>query len=355
MEGIVRQPVYRLAIQLLLWAGIWLLLPLLAGESFSTEASVWARWGFLATGAAILVLLNLWVLLPYFYFQRRFLLYFLLGLTALIVIGLMMEYLRRELGWTGEFRGRMPRRGGSTEGKREGLFSMMAVFRLIPYLISFLGSAFVEITFYTISREKERIQMHSEKLESEMKWLKWQTNPHFLFNALHNIYALAVMKSDQAPDQLLRLSEMLRYMLYECNENRVPLEKEVEYLRNYIALKQLKDSEGLNVSLEVSGPVGQHIIAPMLLLPFVENAFKHSDIENRAHGWIQIRMSVEEGQLHFNVRNSLPQKAYTKDHQGGIGHKNVGRMLDLAYPNRHTLSIEQGTDYFEADLSLNLS
>ena len=350
MEWIVRQPAYRLALQILLWAGMWLLLPLLSGESYNDELWVWRRWGMLAFGAAILVLVNIWVLIPHLYQKRRFLLYLFVGLVSVILVKMGTEWLSTELGWNNFRRG--PRRGPDP---KEGLFSMRQVFGMIPYAVAFLGSAFVEITFFTISSEKERAQIRSEKLESEMKWLKWQTNPHFLFNALHNIYALSVMKSDKAPDHLLRLSEMLRYMLYECNEERVPLENEIEYLHNYIALQQLKDSQGLNIELQINGEVKGKQMAPMLLLPFVENAFKHSHIENREHGWIRMDLSVDHSDLSFTVRNSLPQKKYTKDEYGGIGHKNVVRMLDLAYPDKHQLSIAEGDDYFEVNLKLRLS
>ena len=154
----------------------------------------------------------------------------------------------------------------------------------IPLLISFVGSTLIELTLFANKKEKAAISIEKEKLDTEMKFLKSQINPHFLFNALNNIYSLTVIKSDKAPDNLMRLSEMLRYMLYDSNDGTVPLHKEIDYLENYVSLALLKDSRGLNVKVDLDKGHPDLRVVPLLFIPFVENAFKHSKIEDLNNG-----------------------------------------------------------------------
>ena len=204
-------------------------------------------------------------------------------------------------------------------------------------------------------REKEAVELQKEKLETEMKFLRSQINPHFLFNALNNIYSLSVLEPERTPDYLLKISGMLRYMLYECNADTVPLSKEVEYLRNYVDIGQLKDSRGLNIELQLPGEDSQLPVAPLLFVPFVENAFKHSRIEDVDKGWIRIQLEVgEDKQVHFRVENSLPDTAGAKDPASGIGLRNVRRRLELLYPERHELRVEEKEDTFCVSLKLEL-
>ncbi|MEZ4921346.1 MAG: histidine kinase, partial [Saprospiraceae bacterium] len=190
---------------------------------------------------------------------------------------------------------------------------------------------------------------------AELMFLKSQTNPHFLFNALNNIYTLTVLKSDQAPDNLLKLSGMLRYMLYECKSERVPLEKELEYIKNFTDLYLLKDSRGLNVKTQLDTSRPELPISPMLLIPFVENAFKHSKIEDIEHGWITIDLTTKDDTLQFVVANSKPETAGSKDQQGGIGLQNVQRQLELLYPENHALEILDESDRYQVTLKIKLT
>ncbi|MBI5915573.1 MAG: histidine kinase, partial [Bacteroidetes bacterium] len=244
----------------------------------------------------------------------------------------------------------------SREGDRPGaspFHAMKYIGGAMPYFTALIGSALFEIARFAKQKEKEAAESRSEKLEAEMKFLKSQFNPHFLFNALNNIYALTVIKSDQAPDNLLKLSGMLRYMLYDCKADTVPLGKEIEYLRHFIDLHLLKDSRGLNVKTELDDSRPDLKIAPMLLLPFVENAFKHSRIEDLENGWISIKLSTTDAQeVVFEVKNSLPKTGFTKDKIGGIGLQNVQRQLELIYPDHHELHISQENDAFEVFLKI---
>ena len=197
--------------------------------------------------------------------------------------------------------------------------------------------------------------LKSEKLKAEMDFLKSQINPHFLFNALNNIYTLSVIKSDNTPENLLKLSGMLRYMLYDCKEDRVPLKKELEYIDNFISLNKLKDSQGLNIELELDRSQPDLRVAPLIFIPFIENAFKHSKIEDLENGWIKLSLKIQDQTLFFNVKNSISKTTFTKDKVGGIGLRNVKRQLELVYPNKHDLIINKTDTAFEVSLKIDLN
>ena len=143
-------------------------------------------------------------------------------------------------------------------------------------------------------------------------------------------------------------------MLYECNEDKVPLEKEITYLENYIALKLLKDSRGMKVSVNLEKNHSNQLIAPMLLIPYVENAFKHGNVEDLEKGWIQIDLKTRDKKLIFDVKNSYTTTVSTKDKVGGIGLVNVNRQLDLLYPNKHQLAVTNKEGIYSAHLEIDL-
>jgi LytS/YehU family sensor histidine kinase len=147
---------------------------------------------------------------------------------------------------------------------------------------------------------------------------------------------------------------MLRYILHDCKAEKVPLGKEIEYLRHFIDLQLLKDSRGLNVKVNLDDSKPDLMIAPMLLIPFVENAFKHSRIEDLQNGWIDIHLQTQPDHVVFEVKNSLPKEGFTKDKIGGIGLENVKRQLELLYPGKHHLDINQTEDEFAVFLKLFL-
>ena len=204
-------------------------------------------------------------------------------------------------------------------------------------------------------KEQESSLLKNQMLEAESQILKWQINPHFLFNTLNNIYALSQMKSDRAPDAVHRLSEMLRYVIYDCNEEFVSLEHEINYIKSYIALQLLKDDEISNVNFEFSEINTKLKIAPMLLISFIENSFKHSKIEDLNNGWIDIKIRTKEEQLKLEIKNSIPDIEPSKDKQGGIGLDNVKRRLELIYPQKYNLNIEKTEKEYAVYLTIELS
>lgn len=336
---------------LLFWVGIWLVIALiLSNDVFAAEA--YLRSGLLTTAIAILTYWNLQVLIPQLLLPKKYLLYIILSIASILLVSWFLEMLNNSLIEVSPEMERRMRRGKRFFKKFPNAHLFRLLSRLAPLLVAYVISSIYEITRVANRREQESIKLQSEKLETEMKFLKSQINPHFLFNALNNIYSLTVMKSDSAPDNLMKLSNMLRYMLYDCSAEKVPLQKEIAYLKNYIDLQLLKDSRGLNVKVDLEDGQPNLMIAPMLFIPFVENAFKHSKIEDLKTGWIELSLKTVENTLHFSVANSIPDSSFSKDKAGGIGLKNVERQLDLLYPQRHQLSIDQDKDRFSVDLKI---
>lgn len=200
--------------------------------------------------------------------------------------------------------------------------------------------------------QKQKSELKEKTKSSELALLRTQINPHFLFNTLNNLYSLVYKKSDQAPSVVMKLSEIMRYMLYDANTDKVLLEKEIEYLNSFIEINELRLMEGKFVQFEVSGEIANRLIPPMLLIPFVENAFKHGRKKYKTPG-IVIQLSLREDLLSFDVMNYLVQHPTgNKDQQGGVGLDNVKKRLDLLYPGTHQLTIEKGIETFHVHLSI---
>ncbi|HEY9048185.1 MAG TPA: two-component regulator propeller domain-containing protein [Ohtaekwangia sp.] len=203
----------------------------------------------------------------------------------------------------------------------------------------------------TIRKEQS---LKSIQLESELAFLKSQVNPHFLFNTFNNIYALCQVNSKNAAPMVGKVSEMMRYMIYDCAADRVPLQKEIEYLRNYMDLNQLKSARRLNTEFSIEGSPDGLRIVPLLLINFLENSFKHSDIYSNGDGFIQMRLHLEGQELSFTIINSFRERSIQNNNQTGIGLTNVKHRLALLYAGKHTLRLEKNTRIFEVQLKLKL-
>jgi two-component system LytT family sensor kinase len=197
-------------------------------------------------------------------------------------------------------------------------------------------------------------QLRIEKQEAELNYLKSQTNPHFLFNTLNNIYSLARDKSDLAPEAILRLSKILRFMLYETNGAYIAIEQELKIITDYIALERLRYDESLIVNFNHDIEDTRQSLPPLLLIPLVENAFKHGVSETRGRPYVDIHLSVKNRLLTFIVKNSseaYPEAAVVKEH---IGLSNLRRQLQLLFSD-HNLTVQQGDSVFTATLKINLA
>ena len=227
---------------------------------------------------------------------------------------------------------------------------------LFPSVLVFIVSVFYSIVVEKVRVEKRQKEQEALQLEMELKFLRSQINPHFLFNVLTNLVSLARKKSDQIESSLLMLSGLMRYMLYDA-AHRIPLQQEAEFLENYIALQKLrygKDVEIIsNIDIEQKEQTGYNI-EPMLLIPFVENAFKHgTGYPHRT--FVLSKLIVREDTLVFNVKNKFDPNTYTsKDEISGIGLGNVRLRLEILYPGRHDLEIQTGNSQFCIQLTLKL-
>lgn len=204
-------------------------------------------------------------------------------------------------------------------------------------------------------REKKELQTRS--MQTELQFLKSQINPHFLFNTLNNLYALTLKKSDKAPEIVIKLSEMMRYMLYDCNEKRVFLEKELKYIENYLDLEKLRQGKKVDIQFTLDGEVNKQKIAPLLFIPFLENSFKHGLSNVLTHGYVHILVKIEGDKLMFRIENSKPERIASSEFKqvGGIGLVNLKRRLYLQYPDQHELTISETPTHYTATLHITLS
>jgi sensor histidine kinase YesM len=215
----------------------------------------------------------------------------------------------------------------------------------------------IKLTKSWLETQRRHQALEKEKLETELKFLKYQFNPHFLFNSINSIFFLIHKNPDMASASLAKFSELLRHQLYECNDEQIPLDKEIAYLENFIELEKLRQNENLTVSADLEQVDCLDMgIAPFILMTFVENAFKHVSKDKSQPSWIRIGLAINGMQLHFNVANSTSGNGAAEVvNYGGIGLKNVQRRLDLIYPGQYQLDIQHQPGSFVAKLELQLT
>lgn len=205
-------------------------------------------------------------------------------------------------------------------------------------------------------REKEKSELQRITSETELKFLKSQINPHFLFNSLNSIYSLTLKKSDNAPQTVLKLSEMLRYLLYEAGEKKVSIDKEIAYLNNYLELERIRLGTRGKIIFETEIDSEEYLIEPMLIMPFVENCFKHGLNTLATGGWVSILLNIKNGVLNAEISNNIKGEKtdYKEDRVGGIGIVNVKKRLKLLYPGKHKLLITNTNNVYKIDLELTI-
>ena len=241
-------------------------------------------------------------------------------------------------------------------GHKMSIQERLTSFKLIFGEFSFITYPTIIMGFIRFYKNQQRLsKIEEEKKSMELKVLKNQLNPHFLFNTLNNLYALTLKKDDNAPEVISKLSEILDFVLYRCNEDFVSIENEIKLLKNYIALEKLRYNEN---RLEISflhNVDSRTKIIPLILLTFIENAFKHSVINETGKAKINIVLKTENNQVIFKVQNKKPQNELTKaiDFQK-IGLENVRKQLELLYPKKHILSIDEDNKNFSLELTLNV-
>ncbi|MBE7175502.1 MAG: sensor histidine kinase [Mucilaginibacter polytrichastri] len=285
---------------------------------------------------------NFLVLLPRLLNRKRYFRYVLAMIAIILVVSLVKYMLARMFGRV------VLMRNGMSHPLTFAQYYLSAVFTTLMF---FFLSAALRFGLDWFRNDRIRRELENEKLSAELAFLKSQINPHFLFNSLNNIYSLAYQKSESTPEAVLKLSEIMRYMLYESNDKLVDMDKEIGYLRNYIDLQKLRFGNRAAVEMRVAGETSGRLIAPMILVSFVENAFKHGLVSDTAKPII-IDMTMTRGMLDFTVHNA--KSSYNKDKTGGIGLVNVRRRLELLYPGRYTLKVDNEMDNYTTHLTLKL-
>lgn len=204
------------------------------------------------------------------------------------------------------------------------------------------------------NKQQANLKLVKAKAEAEIKLLKGQLHPHFLFNSLNNIYSLALTKSDLTADSILKLTELLDYLVYRANLDKVPVSKEVQLLNNYIGLEQLRYGDHLRIETNISVQNDNLLVAPLLLLPFAENCFKHGGPGKDGLFRVNIELQADDRNLVFYIWNSKKNGLENKKHSGGLGLQNIRQRLALLYPGRHQLSIHNLPDAHSARLEINM-
>ena len=303
-------------------------------DQFALEVVV--RNGLLA----LLIYANLLVLIPRYAQERKVITYVLLLMLSLGVYVMLKN--AHDVYLNGFVLG--------DESRQFLFYNSYYNFSIAIFYLAFGVALYLSKAWY-FQRELIR-KMEVEKLSSELEYLKAQINPHFVFNSINTIYFQIDKQNIHARESLSAFSEMLRYQLYECNGYEIPIEKEIIYLKNYVGLQRMRKDENYNISLIIDEDLKGFNISPLLLIPFVENAFKHvSHHPNKNQ--VRIAIGKHKNNLEFSVFNTKEAKTHTNGY-AGIGLKNAKRRLELLYKDRHKLMIDNGLDCYEINLSLQI-
>lgn len=287
---------------------------------------------------------NYLILLPYFLLKNKTFKYFAYTVLSLIVLGFLQRIINYHALTI--------------------IYPDMNDFGLwIPYkflqastilaspLIYFIG---ISVIWKVAELQKRAKNLENEKLQSELKYLKSQINPHFLFNTLNNIYGLALEKSKKTPELILKLSDFLSFSLYESNQALISLEKEIALMNDFIALEKSRFEDRVQVKVSISENIGQIFIPPLILVPFVENAFKHSLKDETETATITIKLTITENKLKFSIVNSRPHTSEKSSKKQGLGLVNIKKRLAIIYNENYTLDIMEEERKYTIQLNIDL-
>jgi len=332
-----------------------------ASHDFTLNLKIW--FIYLA-----LFYVNYSLLMPYFLFVKKYILYIILLLV--LISGLFsIKYNIDEKLFFDPVRNErihfMPRQLSDESRPPMNMTPVKPqFFRKMPFGRSFIPglSQLLMIVLASISLrliqkwqddEKMRSEIEKEKISTELSYLKQQINPHFLFNAINSIYSLSLLKKPSTSDAILKLSSIIRYMLYETDKKFVTLNDEIQAIKDYIELQKLRLNEKVKLTFRVKGDTEPYSIVPLLLIPLIENAFKHG-VDNINNSFIDINIEVENDSLNLKIRNTIVPKSGKNANESGIGIKNIVRRLELLYPQAYLFNAAPEDDCFLVLLKLRL-
>jgi len=314
--------------------------------------SFWIKQAVLFTLLITIFYLNVYLWFPRFLAKNRYGRFIMFNMISVVLLAVMMEQVKIFINHSEQmdraFKMAREANGDKKTHDRLDYFSMLTALIIIGISTSVAAVQNAE-------RDKQyRQNLEQEKINSELSFLKAQINPHFFFNTLNNIYALTVIDVEAAREALHKLSRMMRYVLYETQHGTVLLSQEIAFAQDYIQLMQLRLTDKVSVSLKPPHPLHDVSIAPMLFLPFIENAFKHG-VSAVQPSHIDIKIWQEGHKVYIDVRNTLfTEKRTVLDESNGIGLTNTQRRLDLLYPGKYQLDVSENTDEKEFEVHLEL-
>jgi sensor histidine kinase YesM len=314
---------------------------LMPTESIDWSSMITRHWLPLIFSASLFYL-------NYFYLIRKFLftskVWQFLGINAAIIILLLFGF-----EWFKEIFDLSSIKSGPHKP-----FKIFFYFRIfISYLLPLGVSVAIKSTQRFLESEIERKNRENDRLRNELNYLHYQIQPHFFFNSLNSVYALINENPDQAQKALHKLSKLMRYVLYDGSQANIGIDKEIEFIKNYIELMQVRQGHSLNIKTTFPNPIPSIEIEPLLLIPLVENAFKHSVFPGK-ESIIDVKLTINSEQLVFEVLNSNHPKNASDRSGSGIGLQNLTKRLNHLYPNKYKLTISERDDFFIAQLTLNL-
>lgn len=292
--------------------------------------------------AMILSYVTYFYLLPELLFKKKIFLFIVIFVVALVVMVYSRIQLERYVV------------DGFTNKEAYLYRPRFTVQSYFSYLSIVFFVSLLRFAIDWLDLQATRKEMEKEKLTAELNFLRAQVNPHFLFNTLNNLYYLAYSKSENTTEVIERLSQMMRYMIYDSNYPKVPLNKEIDYMRNYISLEKMRLSEKVNIQFSLEGEVDSIMITPLILITFLENAFKHGVTSTSKESFIKVCLKCSNHQLHFKVVNSKPPVSKVEE-KSGIGLQNVKRRLELSYPGAYHLEMSDAPNEYSVKLDLTVT
>jgi sensor histidine kinase YesM len=327
---------------LFFWMMLFAVWYFLRYEDYSTQGRAFTVTLIKVADLALMIYITNYLLIPQLLYKKRYVLFALAFIVLIIASSIFKMHIIGQvinnpalLSLSGNIKARI-------------------YDNVIPHFFLVLsGAAFKLMLDYT-RMQKHMVEMAKEKAEAELNFLKLQINPHFLFNSLNSVYFLIEKNNTGAREALHKFSEMLRYQLYEMNDPTIPIEKEIRYLNDYVDLQKLRKDENYEVTFTCDPGVKGFSIAPLLLIPFVENAFKHISHQKNERNFIAIDLRIAKGTFHFSVENSKEAIEKITGERNGIGLANVKRRLELLYPQKYELHIKDEKSIYRVDLKIKI-
>lgn len=289
------------------------------------------------------VYLNLWVLIPKLLDRKKYLLYFI-GIASVIIVGIQLNiftfnYLTDKILIDYYF------------------ISYYNIFDLLKFFVVYLAiTSLLKLSKSWFSMQElntRLLQIEQEHVKSELKALKSQINPHFLFNSLNLLYSLAIKSSKRTPDAIIKLSDILRYVTYDTKQEKIKLKHELKLINNYLDLQKLRVDEDIRMEFSSNIENPDFMLPPMLLLPLIENSFKHGIGGSVMNPFVCINLSGEAYCIRFEIENNLPEKAEEQlQEEGGVGLENIQKRLALLYPEKHKFEVQENNDRFKVTLHI---